>query len=147
MEKKLPEKYSELQEMLIYSNEMVDQYKWGIVQRIYEETFRQGMSIRQLSINSEVSYTHIYKMMRGKNRIGLDILIKLAYGLGKSPGYFFPEETQAPKTDGDRFDEIVRDMDLQSRNYLLDFSINYSKECKRLKEKGERSHRYNGNEY
>lgn len=140
MDKQLPSDYDELQEMLIYNNEILDQYKWGIVQNLYSEMYRQDMSIRQLSNKSDVNYTHIYKLIRGKTRIGLDILIKLSYALKHTPGYFFPEEVQAPKTDGDKFDEIVRDMDPQSKNYLLDLCINYSREWKRLKDKGERNH-------
>lgn len=119
----------------VYDEDLMDQYKWAIAQNIYAEMDKKNVTAHQLASMIGMHYTHLYNIIRGESKIGLDALIKVAYGLGCKPSAFFPEEMKTAKSDGDRFNDICRDMDVQSKNYLLDLCNNYSKEYRRLRNK------------
>ena len=129
------ERIKSLIETPVYDEDLMNQYKWAIAQNIYAEMDKKNLTAHQLAAIIGIHYTHLYNIVRGESKIGLDTLIKVAFGLGCKPSVFFPEEMKAPRTDGDRFNAIVRDMDVQSKNYLLDLCNNYSKEWRRLRNK------------
>ena len=69
----------------------------------------------------------ITKIFNNKGRIGLASLIKIAAALHVSPSELFPYDQNRRKTNGQRFDEITKGMDLASVNFLLDICAGYSK--------------------
>jgi hypothetical protein len=72
-------------------------------------------------------------MFSGQARIGLESVIKLAYALRVSPKDLFPYDTNSRKTNGQRFDEMTKEMDPQSCNVLLGIVADFTKEWRRLK--------------
>jgi transcriptional regulator with XRE-family HTH domain len=117
----------------IYNEDMMDDIRNGIVQNIYVEMDRQGLTTRGLGELSGVNYSHLSRMFSGQAQIGLESVIKLSYALRVSPKDLFPYDTNCRKTDGQRFDEMTKDMDTTSRNVLLGIVADFVKECRRIK--------------
>lgn len=111
----------------IYNEELMENVLVGIAQNIWLEMDRQGLSIRGLAEMSSVNYSQLTKIFNNKGHIGLTSMIKIAAALHVSPSELFPYDQNRRKTNGQRFDEITKGMDLASTNYLLDVCAGYSK--------------------
>ena len=74
--------------------------------------------------------TSLSRVFNYKNPISLKSLIKIACALQASPVDFFPVDLNKRKTNGERFDEITRGMNVSSINYLLDVAAGFSRLCK-----------------
>ena len=111
----------------IYNEELMENVMVGIAQNIRVEMDKQRMTIRGLAELSTVNYSQLTKIFNNKGRIGLASLIKIAAALHVSPSELFPYDQNRRKTNGQRFDEITKGMDLASVNFLLDICAGYSK--------------------
>ena len=114
-------------------DDLIDRILEGVVQNICLEIDKQGITIRGLGELADVNYSHLSRMVNGQTRIGLTTLIKLAYALHVSPSELFPFDVNKRKTNGQRFDEITKEMDISSSNFLLGLCADYSKEWRRIK--------------
>lgn len=123
----------DLVESPIYNPDRMDGVMNGIVQNIRIEMDKQDMSLSSLADMADVDCAHLSRVFKGTGRIGLTVLIKVAYVLNISPGELFPYDFNGRKTNGQRFDEITKELDLSSSNYLLLFCSNYVKEWHRIK--------------
>ena len=83
--------------------------------------------IYQVSAFAQSSAEQLEKVFNNKAHIGLSSVIKIAAALRVSPSELFPYDQNKRKTNGQRFDEITKGMDLASINYLLDVCAGYSK--------------------
>lgn len=99
----------------------------GISQNIWQKMDAKNMSVRNLAEVSGTTYCGLSNIFNYKKTIGLRSLIKIAYALECSPVDFFPYDLNRRKSNGDRFDEITKNLDLDSVNYLLELSINFAK--------------------
>lgn len=116
-----------------YDDEMIDRFMSGIVQNIKMETFRRGLSNYELAALSNISYIHISKLFNGMVGIGLPGLIKLSFALDRHPADFMPLDVNHRKTNGERFDELTKDLDIDSCNFLLQMVAEYCKQFRRVK--------------
>ena len=66
--------------------------------------------------------------------LGLRMLIKCSYALGCSPADLFPLDFNSRKTNGDRFLEISKSVDLVGQNFLLNICKDYASEYRRVKD-------------
>ena len=123
----------ELLDTPIYNEELLQRTYDGIIQNIRVEMDKENLSIRGLSEISGVHFSHLSNMFSGKCNIGLESLIRLSYALQLSPAEVFPHDFNKRKTNGQRFDEITKELDLASSNALLEQCIIFCKEMKRLK--------------
>ena len=105
----------------IYNEELMDNVLEGIAQNIFVEMDKQGLTVRGLGELSGVNYSHLSRLFNGQSKIGIGTLIKLAYALHISPGDLFPYDVNRRKTNGQRFDEITKEMDIASSNFLIGF--------------------------
>lgn len=119
----------------IYNEELMNNFIDGIVQNIQMEMDKQGITVRGLGEMSGVNYSHITRILNGNSHIGLPVLIKVAYALHLSPGDLFPMDINKRKTNGQRFDEMTKRLDLESSNFLLNLCADYTKELRRISEK------------
>lgn len=126
----------ELLDTPIYNEELLQRTYDGIIQNIRVEMDKENLSIRGLSEISGVHFSHLSNMFSGKCNIGLDALIRLASALQLSPAELFPYDFNKRKTNGQRFDEITKELDLSSSNALLEQCMIICKEMKRLKREG-----------
>lgn len=111
----------------IYNEELMENVLVGIAQNIWVEMDKQHMTIRGLAELSCVNYSQLTKVFNNKAHIGLSSVIKIAAALHVSPSELFPYDVNKRKTNGQRFDEITKGMDVASINYLLDMAAGYSK--------------------
>lgn len=116
-----------------YDNEMIERFMSGIVQNIKTETYRRGLSNYELAALSNISYIHISKLFNGMVGIGLPGLIKLSFALGCHPADVMPLDVNHRKTNGERFDELTKDLDIDSCNFLLQTVAEYCKQFRRVK--------------
>ena len=114
-------------------NQMIDQVLEGIVQKIIVIMDQQQITIRGLGEMADVNYSHLSRMFNRQTRIGLPTLIKVAYALHISPCDLFPYDINKRKTNGQRFDEITKDIDVKKRNFLLTICADYVREWRRIK--------------
>lgn len=117
----------------IYNEELMDNVLEGIAQNIFVEMDKQGLTVRGLGELSGVNYSHLSRLFNGQSKIGIGTLIKLAYALHISPGELFPYDVNRRKTNGQRFDEITKEMDIASSNFLIGFCADYAREWRRMK--------------
>ena len=122
-----------LVESPVYNPERMDGVMNGIVQNIRIEMDKQEMTLSNLAELADVDCAHLSRVFKGTGRIGLTVLIKVAYVLKISPSELFPYDFNSRKTNGQRFDEITKELDLSSSNYLLLFCSDYVKEWRRIK--------------
>lgn len=121
----------------IYNEDMMNYILDGILSNICIEMDKQNISVRELGDLSGVDYSHLSRVFNGHGRIGLTAMIKIAYALHISPRELFPyDEADKRKTNGDRFNELTKEMDLSSSNFLLSLCVNCVKEWRRLKATG-----------
>lgn len=111
----------------IYNENLMENVLMGIVQNIWREMDAQRMTIRGLAELSCVNYSQLTKVFNGKAHIGLSSVIKIAAALHVSPGELFPYDLNKRKTNGQRFDELTKGLDVASINYLLEMAAGYSK--------------------
>ncbi|MBD5556852.1 MAG: helix-turn-helix transcriptional regulator [Roseburia sp.] len=116
----------------IYNKDMMDSLLAGIVQNIYIEMEKQHMTVRGLGEIAGINYSHLCNLFGGRTKIGLTALIKLSYALHLSPCDLFPYDENKRKTNGQRFNEITKGLDIQSSNFILNMAADYAKECRRL---------------
>lgn len=117
----------------IYNEAMMDSVLDGIVQNIYLEMDKQGITVRELAERSGVDYSHLSRMFSGKSHIGITTLLKLVSVLHVSPNDLFPYDANKRKTDGQRYDEITREMDVKSNDFLLGLIADIVREWRRVK--------------
>lgn len=127
------EKQKESELLAAYDNEMIERFMSGIVQNIKTETYRRGLSNYDLASLSNISYIHISKLFNGMVGIGLPGFIKLAFALGCHPADFMPLDVNHRKTNGERFDELTKDLDIDSCNFLLQMVAEYCKQFRRVR--------------
>ena len=117
----------------IYNDEEMERIIGGIAQNIRIQMDKEHISLRDLEMRSGVCFSHLSRMFNGRSRIGLDALIRIAAAFEMSPCDFFPYDRNHRMTNGEKFDEITRGMDLKSSNFLLELCISYCREWNRLK--------------
>ena len=110
-----------------------DEYLEGIVQNIYILIDKKGITLRGIAEMSGISYSALSKILNRKTRLGLRVLIKIAYALRVSPKELFPNDLNKRKTNGERFEELTKDMDVSDCNFLLEICSDYVKEWRRIK--------------
>ena len=74
---------------------------------------KEHVSLRDLEMRSGVCFSHLSRLFNGRSRIGLDALIRIAAAFEMSPTDFFPYDRNQRMTNGQKFDEITRGMDLK----------------------------------
>jgi len=117
----------------IYDEELMDQLYDGIVSNIMIEMDKRGMTTRGLEQTAGICSGHLAKAFSGKVRLGLPAIVKVAYALQISPRDLFPDDLNKRKTNGQRYDEITKELDVVSNNFLLGMCSDYVKEWKRIK--------------
>lgn len=117
----------------IHDQELMDQFLEGIISNILIEMDKQEITTRGLGQLSGISFSHLSRIFNGESKIGLCALIKIAYALHVSPSDLFPVDINKRKTNGQRFDEITKEMDIASSNFLLGLCADYVKEWRRIK--------------
>lgn len=127
----------ETSSLLAYDDGMVERFMSGIVQNIKTETFRRGLSNYDLAALSSMSYVHISKLFNGVVGMGLSGFIKLSFALGCHPAEFMPLDVNHRKTNGERFDELTKDLDIDSCNFLLQMVAEYCKQFRRVRFEGQ----------
>lgn len=120
-------------ESAIYNDEEMQRIFDGITQNIRIQMDKEHVSLRDLEMRSGVCFSHLSRLFNGRSRIGLDALIRIAAAFEMSPTDFFPYDRNQRMTNGQKFDEITRGMDLKSSNFLLEQCVTYCKEWNRLK--------------
>ena len=110
-----------------------DEYLEGIVQNIYVLMDRKRITLRGISEMSGISYSAISKILNHKTRLGLKALIKIAYALRVNPKDLFPNDLNKRKSNGERFEELTKDMEISDCNFLLEICSDYVKEWKRIR--------------
>ena len=116
----------------IYDDELMEQVLDGIVSNVMLEMDKQGLTTRGLAELSDGTYSHLSRIFNHEARIGLQTLIKVAYALHLSPAELFPYDINKRKTNGQRFDEITKELDVVSSNFLLGICADYVKEWRRI---------------
>ncbi|MGO4970502.1 hypothetical protein ACTQ56_00660 [[Clostridium] aminophilum] len=111
----------------IYDQAQMQAINDGIVQNIMQKMDSQGLKTSDLAKRSTVPLCTLSKILNYKCSISLKTLIKLAFALGESPINLFPYDLNRRKTNGDRFEEITRGMDVSSVNYLLEQAAGFSR--------------------
>lgn len=129
----LPIEQKKSEPLTAYDNEMIERFMSGIVQNIKTETYRRGLSNYELAALSNISYIHISKLFNGMVGIGLPGLIKLSFALGCHPADVMPLDVNHRKTNGERFDELTKDLDIDSCNFLLQMVAECCKQIRRVK--------------
>lgn len=120
-------------ESAIYNDEEMQRIFDGIAQNIRIQMDKEHISLRDLEMRSGVCFSHLSRMFNGRSRIGLDALIRIAAAFEMSPTDFFPYDRNQRMTNGQKFDEITKGMDLKSSNFLLEMCVSYCKEWNRLR--------------
>ena len=119
----------------IFDERMMDAILEGIVQNICIEMDKRNISMQELSRASGINNSHLCKIFSGTSRIGLNALLKIANVLQVSPGEFFPYDDNNRKSNGQKFDEITKEMDLRSCDFLLSLCVAYVRELRGRKRK------------
>ena len=117
----------------IYNEDEMQRIFDGITQNIRIQMDKEHVSLRDLEMRSGVCFSHLSRLFNGRSRIGLDALIRIAAAFEMSPTDFFPYDRNQRMTNGQKFDEITRGMDLKSSNFILEQCVSYCKEWNRLK--------------
>lgn len=116
----------------LFNEKDMDMIYWGIAQNVYVEMDKQGFSIRELGNVSGVNYSHLTKIFNGQGKMGLSTLIKISYALHMNPKDFFPFDDNGRKTNGQRFEELTKELDTAGINYLMNICTDYIKERRRI---------------
>ncbi|MBR2044718.1 MAG: helix-turn-helix transcriptional regulator [Agathobacter sp.] len=109
------------------SDEFMQQFYDGIVSNILIEMDKQAMSCRGLAAMTGVTVPHISRILASKARPGLEVLVKIAYALKVSPSDLLPCDINKRKSPGERYDEITKELDVKSNNFLLNYCAEFVK--------------------
>lgn len=112
--------------------ELEDLFFRGIAENISIEIEKKNYSITDVAYEANVSTTHLFRVLNGDARIGLNSLFLLSLVLEKNPADFLPTTIQSLQTNGQIYDEITKMMDPSSNNALLGFVAAWAKEWKRV---------------
>ena len=122
----------DLVDSAIYDDDRMDDIYHGITQNIFIEMKKQNLSISDLARLSTIDAAHVSRIVNGKTRIGLPGLIKISIALHVSISELLPFDNNRRRTNGQRFDEMTKEMDLASKNFLLGICADYVKEWRRI---------------
>ena len=117
----------------ILDDEMYERICIGIAQNIQNEMFKRRLSYRDMTELSGLHYAYFTHLFNGDQKIGLKAFISCAMGLNISPTALLPYDLNKRKTQGERFDEITKELDEASKNFLIDLCASYCRENKRIK--------------
>lgn len=140
MTKKKNKKLQELEikpgllDSVIYDEDKMEDIFTGISQNIWIEMEKQSLNMTVLSELSTIDVAHLSRILNNKAHIGLPALIKIANVLNVSPTDLFPYDNNIRKTNGQRFDDITKGLDVASNNFLLGVCADFAKEVRRLNE-------------
>lgn len=116
----------------VYDADKLEDIYRGITQNIIIEMEKKHMNLSVLSYLSTIDTAHLSRLLNDKVHIGLPALIKIASALELSPTDLFPYDTNRRKTNGQRYDELTKGLDVASSNFLLGMCADYVKEHDRL---------------
>lgn len=116
-----------------YDEGLMKRVTQGIAMNIYIEMDKQGIGIREICDLSGISVSHLSRILSNKTSIGLDCLIKISYALNVNLAELIPYDLNKRKTNGERFDDITKGLDVTSCNFLLGVCADMVKEMRRLK--------------
>lgn len=121
----------------IYDDNLMKDYLAAIEKNIWIEMDKRKISIREFGEMCNIHYSHLSNVFSGKAHFGLTTLIKICIALNVPPQDLFPVDLNIRDSNGDRFNEITKSMDLASINFLLRFCNDFRKEYDRLTSKDE----------
>lgn len=124
---------SDLIDTPVYDEAMMRQYLDGIVSNILMEMDKQGITVCGLAELSDTSHCHLSRIFNHKSNIGLPVLIKVAAALRVSPSQLLPDDMNKRKTNGERFDQMTKDLDVSTCNFVLGMVADLVKEIRRIK--------------
>lgn len=120
----------------VYNDEMMNNVLEGVAQNIHLEMEKIGVSLRELSDISGVSYSHLSRIFNSKNNMSLPVFFKLAYALHMNPRDLLPYDVvNKRKTYGELFDEMIKGTDLHMANFLLKICADFTREYRRIQRK------------
>lgn len=111
----------------VFDDEMMKKYMLILSQNIEDERVKQGIAIADLAEMSNVTYAHLTQVLNGRYNIGLNTLIKLMLVLNMSPEQVFPFEMTGKRSNGDRYNELTKGLDVATNNFILGIVADYSK--------------------
>lgn len=117
----------------VFDPEMRKYIYSGIAQNIRVEMEKRGYTITVLANLAGVEYSHLANILREKQQIGLQTLISVAYALEMTPAELFPFDFNTRKSNGARFDDLTKELDLTSVNMILGMVADYVKDLRRIK--------------
>lgn len=123
----------EMVDSALYDDAMLDVYLDGIAQNIQIEMDKQGMSLRKLSDLTGINASHICRILSHKSNIGLVALIKISCALQVGVNQLLPNDNNRRKTNGERFDDITKVLDVGSTNFLLGFAADFVRNWTRIR--------------
>ena len=124
--------YDRLNKMGYYNEESEELFYQGIAQNLQIEIDKKGYSLKQISDWSGISTVHLFRVLKGEARIGMNALYKIACILEKNPADFLPTTVSSKQTNGQIYDEITKELDQASNNAILDGVASWVKEWRRL---------------
>ncbi len=108
----------------------------GVCQNIDRERDRHGLSQQGLAELSGISISHIHRLVNGESGLGVSALYRIAFALQISPADLLPSTTSTKQTNGQIYDEITKELDVQTNNTLLKFCAEWVKEVRRITRNG-----------
>ena len=124
--------YDRLNKMGYYNEESEELFYQGIAQNLQIEIDKKGYSLKQISDWSGISTVHLFRVLKGEARIGMNALYNIACILEKNPADFLPTTVSSKQTNGQIYDEITKELDQASNNAILDGVASWGKEWRRL---------------
>ena len=118
---------NDLLESAVYDEEQMKMILDGIVQNVWQRMDAKGLKMTALSDLSNVPYCTLSKVFNYNQAITLKNLIKISLALHVSPIELFPYDLNRRKTNGDRFEEVTKGLDVESINYLLDLAAGFAR--------------------
>lgn len=124
--------YDRLNKMGYYNEESEELFYQGIAQNLQIEIDKKGYSLKQISDWSGISTVHLFRVLKGEARIGMNALYNIACILEKNPADFLPTTVSSKQTNGQIYDVITKELDQASNNAILDGVASWVKEWRRL---------------
>ena len=124
--------YERLSKNGYYGEEAEELFYQGIAQNLKIEIDKKGYSLKKVSDWSGISTAHLFRILKGDARIGMNALYNIACMLEKNPADFLPTTINSKQTNGQIYDEITKELDQTSNNVLLDSVATWVKEWRRL---------------
>jgi hypothetical protein len=106
----------------IYDEDLYNYLCQGIVQNLNIEIGKRNLYMSHVAYFAEIEPSTLYKTLSGQVEISMKTFLKVCMVLQVSPGEMFPFDMTQYKTNGQRFDEITKTLDVASINYLLDMA-------------------------